>query len=276
MVPVYDLSFERRAKWLTNGTPVIWEESMNTVDAKYSLFHSGTPFFIICGNDYIYHPDVCRGFLGLRTADGILVNVRVNPDGVDISCSDPQTGVSYGFKPVLPLAAPCCFRREMFLLLEDGVLLRTCFADLSRESLKSYWKLPLIVYGKKDFSGLPVGSELTRRIKSMQTSNGNNFLVLNRDGDLRAVDWSGSGMVQVVAEKVESFQLFGNVAVLMMKDGEMKLVGFKFRDQATEHFIVTMKTEPAKYFLVVPGKKHLWILTKNDQVIQYSLPPPTA
>ena len=106
----------------------------------------------------------------------------------------------------------------------------------------------------------------------MQTSDGKYFLFLTYDGNLYVLNGSGSDILQEIATSVEYFQLIGRVIVFVTKEGNMKLMCLKFKERVAEYFTVDMETELAQNFIAVPSEQHLWILSKNDQIIRYRMP----
>jgi hypothetical protein len=170
-------------------------------------------------------------------------------------------------------SAYCKFGQEVFFLLADGTQLRTLVTSSREESIRLFQAMTSgprrkIVFPYQAYPWIGVGFAF----RDMQTPDGQNFFVRNWCGDLYIVNWFGSDKPHTIAESVGYFQLFGDTIVIMTETGKLRLMRFRFTGQLAEYSIVDMKTELARDFIAVPEKQHLWILSRNDQIIRYRMP----
>jgi hypothetical protein len=276
MIPVEDLSFENRVKWLTDGVPEIWKEGMNTDELSCKIIVNGRAKYL----EYVENKELVfvfgNGFYDIKPSGDtyVVVDVMRCPTSISMVYLDLRAGVRDHFEHKLPVVKSFRHFSDVFFLLDDGTLLAIHATSSREDTLRSFQAMPSRPVRKISFPA-ELNDRTGHSIKVMQTSDGKRFLFLTDDGNLCVLN-NGSDILQSIATSVEYFQLIDRVLVFVVRGGDMKLMGLKFKDQTTEHFTVAMKTEPAQYFVAVPEKQQLWILTKNDQVIRYSLPPPTA
>ena len=281
MVPidVDNVSFKKRAKWLTNGTQEIWEESMNTetlscehrysyLDVKYKNIRT------------INHPDRCCRQLEFNPAKNIYAYIIISNNKIKLSYKigiliDESTTDVIDLKIAgVRSSAYCRFGQQVVFFLADGTLLRTRITSSRKETLWLFRNMTTLPRRKvviRDGYGDAIGHPHSW-CRSMQTSDGKHFLCMTSDGYLYIVNWVGSDKLLTIAESVRSFQIFGEMFVIMTRDGKFKLMRLRLKDHVAEYFTIDMKTELAKEFVAVPAEQHLWIFSKDDQIIRYRMP----
>jgi hypothetical protein len=266
MVPLEDILHvdKKSAKWLTNGTPEIWEERMNTETLKCERFENSIHVQYEHMGKVSSHSE--HKIFSIQPTEKINVTVFVLRDcGIKMAYPNPLTDIDDEISLEISAVAACRFLQEMFFLLADGTILRTRVTSSQEESFQLFQTMTA---GHKKQISLPKGY----RSFNMKTSDGENLLLKNFEGDLDTVNWSGSDTPKTIATSVRSFQLVGNAVVVLTKAGKLKLLCLKFKEQTAEYFTVDMETEAAQHFVAVPALQQMWILSKNDQIIKYGMP----
>ena len=281
MVPidVDNVSFKKRAKWLTNGTQEIWEESMNTETLRCERWYSS--LHVNYKNiKTIRHADLSHTDLDFNPAKNIYAYIIVSNDKIKLSYTI-GTRIFESTTDVIDLkiagvrsSAYCRFGQQVVFFLADGTLLRTRITSSRKETLWLFRNMTTLPRRKVDIPdgyGDAIGHPHSW-CRSMQTSDGKHFLCMTSDGYLYIVNWVGSDKLRIIAESVSSFQIFGEMVVIMTWEGKFKLMRLRFKDHVAEYFTIDMKTELAKEFVAVPAKQHLWIFSKDDKIIRYRMP----
>jgi hypothetical protein len=277
MVPADAVAFRKRAKWLMDGKPEEWDKEKNSYEMKCD-WDLKRIWHVSYTNMYFRPPPLFRhGWFTFAPTEDRVVKFTVDDDNETIRmsyqifemedeerCNKERSEINIQVSH----RASCKFGEEVFFILADGTLLRTCVTSSLQETNQLFQTL---TSGPQKKLSLPVSWTLFR-FRSMQTSDGEHFLIKDVDGDLFILNWSFPDKLETIAKSVRYFQLFDDIVVFLTFEGNLKLLRLKFKDQVTEYSTVNLETEMAQHFVAVPSEQHLWIISVTKQVIKYSMP----
>ena len=280
LVPADGVSFRKRAKWLINGMPELWDRGKNSYETtcvRYFGFIQSVSYGDICfqgeRSDWSVVHSTGHGTITIGEHGNLVMRYAIYSDKISDSGIDSDEEFEYVRERIdVHISTYCQFGQEVFFILADGTILRTPIALSTEETFRSFQTMTSGPQRKLSLSGHI--HPMYRRFRSMQTSDGEHLLIVDMDGNLYMVNWSGSDTHETIAKLVQCFQWFDDIVVLLTLKGNLELMRLRFKNQMAEYSTVKMETEMAQHFLAVPSKQHLWILSTNGQIIKYSMPLP--